>query len=215
MPVSGDLRRADAVHLPGADAQRTAILHRHDGVRLHVFDDVPAEIQVLHLPKGASPSSRTYPSQSRPSSPRRGPATSRPPLTLTYRLGSTAPLLHVDCEQTWQVLFRREHFESAFVEFLRAMMISRKTGFHQLGGLLRHRAVQPRYRRRSTPCRLRKLVHASTTSLPVAAPQDSCVSDPRRTARRTRARCSARHWRPEYCCNDNSLPLSCLANASR
>ena len=40
----GDLRRADAVHLPGADAQRPAVLHRHDGVRLHVFDDMPTEI---------------------------------------------------------------------------------------------------------------------------------------------------------------------------
>ena len=135
----GDLRRADAVHLPGADAQRPAVLHRHDGVRLHVLDDVPAEIQVRHLLRGGL---RLRHAHIRRHGLRRHVEVLHQQTAVDAHIlfGIDGALLHVDFEQT-QVLFRREHFESALVEF-RGHDDFEEDRLHQLGGLLRHRAVR-------------------------------------------------------------------------
>ena len=44
-----DLARLDAVLLAGADADRLAVLHEHDRVRLHVPADAPRELEVAPL----------------------------------------------------------------------------------------------------------------------------------------------------------------------
>ena len=46
----GDPRRIDAAHLPGADADRRAVLGVDDGVRLHVLRDAEGEEEVGRTP---------------------------------------------------------------------------------------------------------------------------------------------------------------------
>ena len=135
----GDLGRADAVHLPGAHAQRTAVPDGDDGVRLDVLDDMPAEIQVGHLCRGGFCLRHAH----------IGRDGFRRHVEILHQqaavdadilLGIGVALLHIDLQQP-QVFLRAEHFERPFVEFRRHDDLE-EARFHQLGRLARYGAVR-------------------------------------------------------------------------